>query len=74
MDKAGLPNKEKKQAKISAVWYLGISLGLSLTFLAIATAWHYPAVARYGGAIWVFLLTVVIAMPLVIPRIDRKYR
>ncbi|PKM47851.1 MAG: hypothetical protein CVV03_01335 [Firmicutes bacterium HGW-Firmicutes-8] len=65
---------EGKIAKISAVWYLGISFGLSLMFFVITTLGNYPVVARYGGAIWVFILTIIISMPLVIPRIKKKYQ
>ncbi|MGE5577520.1 MAG: hypothetical protein ACM3TT_10070 [Syntrophothermus sp.] len=52
--------------KISAIWYTGISLGLSLLFI-LATAGNakYTAIARYGGATWIFLLSMIITMPLV---------
>jgi len=63
---------EGKIVRVSAAWYLGISLGLSLIFFVITTVRNYPPVARYGGAIWVFILTMIITMPLVIPWIKKK--
>ncbi|MHB9094589.1 MAG: hypothetical protein ACYC21_07935 [Eubacteriales bacterium] len=65
---------EGKIARISAVWYLGISAGLSLVFYIITTMKGYPLMARYGGAIWVFILTVIITMPFIIPWIKKKYQ
>jgi len=65
---------ESKIAKISAAWYLGISGGLALVFYYVTTLQNFPAVARFGGAVWVFILTIIIAMPVVIPRIKKKYQ
>ncbi|MCL5045432.1 MAG: hypothetical protein M1598_01240 [Actinobacteria bacterium] len=54
-----------KSGTISAVWYTGISLGLALLFiLATGNPEKYNAVARYGGAAWVFVLSMIITMPL----------
>ena len=65
---------EDKVAKISAVWYLGISLCFSLIFFAVTSVKNYPAVARYGGSIWVFILTIIICMPIVIPMVKKKFQ
>ncbi len=52
--------------KISALWYTGISLGLSLLFILVTGGNpKYTAMARYGGATWIFLLSMIITMPLV---------
>ncbi len=64
---------EQKVARVSAAWYLGISAGMALVFFIITTVGKYPAMARYGGALWVFLLTIIITMPVVIPKIKKKY-
>jgi hypothetical protein len=55
--------------------YFGISAAAALTFLAITTfAGDYPAVARYGGAVWIFILTTIVTMPLVIPRVNERQK
>lgn len=68
----GITN-EKKIATISAVWYTGISLGLALAFYLATGGGKYDAVARYGGAVWVFILSMIILMPAIIPWIKKKY-
>lgn len=57
---------------ISAVIYTGISLVVAGTFLAVTLAGEYNWVARIGGAAWVFLLSIIILMPIVIPLVKRK--
>lgn len=65
---------ENKVTTVSAFWYIGISLTLSFVFFLI-TGWNqYDAVARYGGSIWVFILTMIITMPVIIPWIKKKYK
>ena len=67
-------SNEGKVTKISAAWYLGISGGLALLFYYVTTLKDYPAVARFGGTVWVFILTIIITMPVVIPRVKKKYQ
>ncbi|MHB1135105.1 MAG: hypothetical protein ACYC4L_22260 [Chloroflexota bacterium] len=56
-----------------AVIYTTISLLAALAFWAIATATGgYSSVAIYGGATWVFLLTLIVSMPLVIAAVKRR--
>ncbi len=62
---------EKKAALVSVLIYTGFSLGLALIFILLTGG--YPPVARIGGAIWVFILTMIITMPVVIPFIKKKY-
>ncbi|AKG54118.1 hypothetical protein DGWBC_1482 [Dehalogenimonas sp. WBC-2] len=53
----------KNIALLSAIVYTGISLLGAAVFL-LATAWgSYTAVARAGGAVWVFILLMIILMP-----------
>lgn len=66
-------DSEQKVARVSAVIYLGISAGLALIFFAVTTLGKYPPVARFGGALWVFILTMIITMPVIIPRVKKKY-
>jgi hypothetical protein len=44
-------------------------LFLTATFL---TGKSYTAVARVGGMVWVFVLSMIISMPIVIPKIRKK--
>lgn len=53
-------------AKRSALTYIGISLTVALIFLVAASvADGYTSVARFGGAIWVFMLAMIVTMPVV---------
>lgn len=64
-----------KIARLSALVYTALSLGFSWLFLVAIylTGNDYPPVARWGGAIWVFVLGLIITMPIVIPYIKKKY-
>ncbi|WP_338823795.1 hypothetical protein MHOCP_19700 [Moorella humiferrea] len=65
---------EAKTAKQAAIIYTGISLALALLFLFITflDGRSYTVVARIGGTIWVFILTMIITMPIVIPYVKKK--
>lgn len=65
---------ENKAARQAAVIYTGISLGVVLLFLALTflTGKTYTVVARIGGAVWVFILTMIVTMPIVIPKVKNK--
>ncbi|MGI6284763.1 hypothetical protein SEF58_02970 [Neomoorella humiferrea] len=65
---------EAKAAKQAAIIYTGISLALALLFLFITflDGRSYTVVARIGGTIWVFILTMIITMPIVIPYVKKK--
>lgn len=66
---------QKRVAFWSALTYTAISLALALGFLALATTLgQYPTVARFGGAIWVFLLSMIVTMPLVTSYFKRRYK
>lgn len=58
---------------VSAIIYTGLSLLAATLFLAITWAGEYGWVARIGGAVWVFLLSMIVLMPIVIPLIKKKY-
>lgn len=64
---------ENKLATISALWYTGISAALAVAFFLITGMGKYDVVARYGGAIWVFILTMIITMPVIIPWVKKRY-
>jgi len=66
---------DNKIARMGALVYTALSLGLSVIFVAVTflTGNDYPPVARWGGAIWVFVLGLIITMPIVIPYIKKRY-
>jgi len=60
-----MERSEKKIRNVSTLWYTGTSLLVVALFLALAKAiGGYPAVAVYGGALWAFLLSMIVTMPL----------
>jgi hypothetical protein len=51
--------------RLSAMAYTGTSLAIALGFVGAATIkGGYTDVARLGGAVWVFLLSMIVTMPL----------
>ena len=64
---------EKDIARRSALIYLPVSLGTALLFLLFTSLGEgYPLIARIGGTVWVGLLSLIIAMPVVISRVKKK--
>lgn len=64
---------EKEVAQRSMLIYLPISIGLALVFLLATTLiGNYPLVARIGGTVWVGLLSLIVAMPVVISRVKKN--
>jgi F0F1-type ATP synthase assembly protein I len=61
-------------ARRSALVYTAISLAVALIFLVAATLTGYDAVARFGGALWVFMLSMIVTMPVVTSRLKRASR
>jgi hypothetical protein len=66
---------EKKVARRSTLTYTTTSLAVAIAFLTTATLkGGYTDVARFGGAAWVFLLSMIVTMPLVTSWYKRRYR
>ena len=66
---------EKEVARRSARIYIPISLGAALLFLLAASlTGDYPLVARIGGSVWVGLLSLIVSMPVVIPRVKKQFQ
>jgi hypothetical protein len=65
---------ERNIARRSALVYTAISLAVALIFLVAATLTGYDAVARFGGALWVFMLSMIVTMPVVTSRLKRASR
>ncbi|MEW6034584.1 MAG: hypothetical protein AB1603_06995 [Chloroflexota bacterium] len=65
----------KKALRVS----YGVSTGLALLmglgfFLVTSFTGDHTALARYGGASWVFTLALIIALPTVTPFVKRRIR
>lgn len=67
--------KGARVATLSALTYTTISGAASGAFLALAT-WKggYPPVTIYGGAVWVFVLSMIVTMPIVTSYFKRRYK
>jgi hypothetical protein len=66
---------DRQVARVSALWYTGISLGVVGTFLILVRlVGGYPPAAIYGGAVWSFLLSMIVTMPLVTAYFKRRAR
>jgi len=66
---------EREVARKRALIYLPVSLGLaSLFLLAASLTGDFPPVARFGGAVWVGLLSLIVSMPVVTSRIKKQWR
>ncbi len=63
---------ERKVARRSALTYSALSLAIALIFMVAATLSGSDAVARFGGAVWVFLLSMIVTMPLVTSHFKRQ--
>lgn len=60
--------EEQDVGRVSALIYSGLSaLGAGAFFLATLLTGDYSWVSRIGGAIWIFLLGMIILMPTVTP-------
>lgn len=65
---------EQEVARKSAFIYLPITVGAALLFWLAASLGDYPLVARIGGTVWVWLLSLIVTMPLVTARVKRRVR
>ncbi len=63
----------KNPGVISAFIYLGISIIVAVIFFFGTGIGNYTLVERTGGAFWVFLLAMIILMPIVIPRVKKRF-
>lgn len=65
---------QRNVARVSTVTCVMISGALALGFFALAMLLEYTTVARVGGAVWVFLLSMIVSLPLVTSYFKRRYR
>lgn len=67
--------QETRAARLAALIYTGISLLAALAFyLGASLLGRHTATAIYGGTAWVFLLSMIVTMPLVIPAVRQRLR
>lgn len=64
----------KNVTVISAIIYTGISAIVAGLFLLGTLAGEYTLVERIGGVFWVFLLSMIILMPIVLPTVKKKLK
>ncbi len=64
--------KNSRVGLTSALIYTPISLAAALIFFVITVVGDYTWVARIGGSVWVFLLSMIITMPLITSYYKRK--
>lgn len=66
---------DKRVARMSALGYTSISLATVAVFLVLVrVVGGYPPAAIYGGAVWTFLLSMIVTMPVVTARVKRRAR
>ncbi len=65
---------QRNVGRVSTLTCALISGALALGFFALATLLEYSAIARVGGAVWVFLLSMIVSMPLITSYFKRHYR
>jgi Cu+-exporting ATPase len=58
--------------RAATVLYTSFSVAAALAFLAATLPGDYDAVARVGGALWVFLLVMIILMPTLPPLLRER--
>lgn len=65
---------EREVARRSAKIYIPIATGVGLLFFLISSVTgDYPPVARFGGMVWVGLLSLIVSMPIVTSRVKKSY-
>jgi len=62
----------KRVGLISALIYIGISVAAAASFFAATLGGEYTLIERLGGTAWVFILSMIILMPIVIPLVKAK--
>ncbi len=66
---------DRKIGVTSAITYSAISITASLLFfLGASLRGGYTDVARFGGAVWVLLLSFIVTMPLVTSSVKRHLK
>ena len=65
---------DKNILRRSAFWYTGTSLGVAVLFLTLTElVGGYRIAAVVGGAIWSFVLSMIVTMPLYTAFFKRRF-
>jgi len=64
--------ENRNTIRLAGLLGLGVAVAAALLFVAGAGAAGYGGVARYGGAVWVFILAWIITMPMLGPALRRR--
>ena len=64
--------KMKNVGFVSALFYTGLSLAAAGLFILATLSSKYTNVERFGGAGWVFFLSMIILMPVVTPIVKKR--
>lgn len=64
---------EREIARRSALIYVPVATGTALLFLLATLTGDYPPLARFGGMVWVGLLSLIISMPIVTSRVKKSH-
>lgn len=59
---------------VSGIIYTGASVVAAAVFLLATLARTYTPIERVGGTLWVFILSMIILMPIVTPRVKKRLR
>ncbi len=62
----------KNPTYVSAAIYTAMAVAGAAAFFVVTLFGDYTWVTRIGGAGWVFLLSMIILMPTVTPRVKRR--
>ncbi len=64
---------DKEIARRSALIYFPLTISaVGLFLLATILTGGYPAVAQFGGAVWIGLLTMIVTMPVVTAEVKKR--
>jgi hypothetical protein len=61
-----------KTSTLAAFIYTGLSLLAAALFVVATISGDYDGVERIGGAVWVFILSMIILMPLVTGEVKKR--
>ncbi|MBI1885368.1 MAG: hypothetical protein HYS09_03500 [Chloroflexi bacterium] len=65
----------RQAGRVSAVIYTAVSFLAAAVFFSVTVlTGDYTWVARVGGSVWVFLLSMIILMPTVTPWVRKRLR
>ncbi len=63
---------DPRVARLAACYYVTASLGIAALYVLATYATGATAVGRWGGALWVLLLSFIITMPLLTSYAKRR--